>query len=63
VDDHVVADTEGNLVLDELVDLLLKLLFGDAGLNLQKVERFKAGGIIPQGSADLFAVGAAFLEL
>ena len=63
MDDDVIADLEGGLIFDKLLYLLVKLLFGDAGLDLQKVQRLKAGGVVAQGGADLVAVAAVLLDV
>lgn len=41
VDDNIVIDAESGLVLDELLNLLVKLLFWNCSLYLKEAECFK----------------------
>ena len=44
MDDNIVIDAESGLVLDELLNLLVKLLFWNGSLYLKEAECFKTGG-------------------
>ena len=63
VDDNIVIDAESGLVLDELLNLLVKLLFWNCSLYLKEAECFKTGGIVLQSGADLFLVRAIFFDI